>query len=234
MNDEHWAKPVDSLHIAHDLPPEALNLNVEGRRLAGLIGGFGRMWRKTYWVRLAGTDATPQEVIKVWKENFREFWPKGADFFGSTEGISPGDVALLNVKKPAVPLVSTGVLVLYSDDSSFSFVSPEGHMFVGMITFSAMQEAGDTVAQIELFIRAGDPLYELMMFFGGHRLEDNQWKGTLRSLASRFGVDATPEMTRVLVDRRRQWRHAKNIRHNAVVRSLAFALARPFRTYERG
>jgi hypothetical protein len=44
---------------------------------------------------------------------------------------------LLNIKKPGAPVVSTGVLVLYADDTSFSFISPEGHMFVGMITFSA-------------------------------------------------------------------------------------------------
>jgi hypothetical protein len=140
--------------------------------------------------------------------------------------VSPGDVALLNVKKTGVPVVSTGVLVLYADDESFSFISPEGHMFVGMITFSAHRSETDTVAQIQLFIRAGDPLYELMMFFGGHRLEDNQWRSTLRSLAAFFGVDASPDMTRVLIDGRRQWRHFGDLRRSAALRSLGYAFTR--------
>ena len=28
-------------------------------------------------------------------------------------------------------------MVIYADDESFSFMTPQGHMFAGMITFSA-------------------------------------------------------------------------------------------------
>lgn len=41
---EYWAKPVSELSVGHDLPPEAVNLNVEGKRLAAMTGGFGKMW----------------------------------------------------------------------------------------------------------------------------------------------------------------------------------------------
>ena len=58
-------------------------------------------------------------------------------------------------------LVSTGVLVIYVDDVSFSFMTPYGHMFGGMITFSSFLEEGSTVAQIQALIRANDPLYEM-------------------------------------------------------------------------
>jgi hypothetical protein len=40
--------------------------------------------------------------------------------------------------------LSTGVMVIYADDKSFTFMTPEGHMFAGWITFSAMEQDGAT------------------------------------------------------------------------------------------
>ena len=33
--------------------------------------------------------------------------------------------------------LSTGVMVLYADEESFTLMTPQGHMFAGWITFSA-------------------------------------------------------------------------------------------------
>ncbi len=73
-----WAQPVSRLTVP-ELPSEATNLNVEGRKVVGPLQGFGQMWQKTYLVRLSGTAVTPAEVIKAWKDNFGEFWPEGGD-----------------------------------------------------------------------------------------------------------------------------------------------------------
>ena len=43
----NWAKPVSTLTTT-DVPEEALNLNVDGRRVMGPIQGFGKLWQKTY------------------------------------------------------------------------------------------------------------------------------------------------------------------------------------------
>ena len=40
--------------------------------------------------------------------------------------------------------LSTGVLVLYADDESFTLMTPQGHMFAGWITFSAFVSDGVT------------------------------------------------------------------------------------------
>src|SRR5438132_4299062 len=157
-DEAYWAKPMAEFHVG-EVPAEAVNLNVEGRRVAAMAGGFGKMFQVTYKIRLEGTDATPQDVVTVWKANFASFWPKKNKFFGSTAPIAPGDVALLNVKTGGVK-TSTGILVLYADDESFSFMTPEGHMFNGMITFSAFDAGGVTVAQVQGLIRAQDPMYE--------------------------------------------------------------------------
>ena len=228
-DEEFWAKPVSSLHIQHELPAEALNLNVEGHRLAPLAGGFGKMWQKTYRIRLDGADVTPQDVVKVWKSEFPTFWLRSNRFYRPISDISPGDVALINLRAGGLRL-STGILVLYADDESFSFMTPEGHMFAGMITFSAHEAEGTTVAQIHLFIRAQDPATELAMTLGGHALEDWNWMKVLHNVAARFGVDAKATKHVVCVDRKRRWSEWRNITRNAGLRSLRYALATPLRT----
>ena len=41
--EQAWAKPVDALRVGA-LSGEAVNLNVEGRRITGPVHGFGQMW----------------------------------------------------------------------------------------------------------------------------------------------------------------------------------------------
>ena len=45
----------------------------------------------------------------------------------------------------------------------------------------------------------------------------------------RFGVEAMATMEQTLVDRKRQWRNAKNIRHNAAIRSAVWTATHPLR-----
>lgn len=228
-DEDHWAKPTSGLHVEHELPQHAINRNVEGRRVSGVAGGFGKMWQKTYTVELPGTSATPQQVIKAWKEHFPEFWPKGNHFFAPLTGVKPGDVVPLNLKMPGGMKLMTGILVLYADDESFSYIMPEGGMFGGMITFRAMKGEGPTVAEVQAVIRAQDPLYEVAMMFGGHRMEDKQWVHVLRQLSQHFGVQGKPEVKRTLVDRKRQWKHFGNIKNNAAIRSTFYMFGAPFR-----
>jgi hypothetical protein len=218
-----WAKPVDSLKV-DGISKDAINLNVEGRRLTGLVRGFGQMWQKTYKVRLSGASASPQEVIQEWKAHFPEFWPAGNRLFVPLTGIQPGEVGVINLSAPGGMKLSTGIMVIYADDESFSFMTPEGHMFAGMITFSSYEEDGGTVAQIQALIRANDPLYEISFRIGiGHKIEDDFWQNTLKNLAEHFSVSA-PHVTQsnTLVDSRVQWREAKNIWLNAGIRTALY------------
>ena len=60
-------------------------------------------------------------------------------------------------------------------------------------------------------------------------MEDRSWHQTLRNIGSHFGVDATPELRRVCLDKRRQWRNWKNVWHNAFIRSAIYSLGVPVR-----
>jgi hypothetical protein len=193
------------------------------------------MWQKTYQITLEGASPAPSELIGEWKAHFSEFWPAGNRFFSAAESITPGDVAVLNlegpggIKIPGAPLISTGVLVVYADEESFSFMTPEGHLFAGMITFSADRQDGKTVAQIDALVRASDPFYELVMRLGMSKREDEFWRATLKNIAAHFGATGQPTHQAVLIDPRLRWREAKNIWHNAAIRTVLYALAAPLR-----
>lgn len=228
---ENWAKPVTRLE-AGDVAG-ALNANVRGRRLNAANGGFGRLFQKTFRVRLDGAAVAPHEVIRVWKTRFGEFWPKGQRMFLPASGIAPGEIGLINSSLPGTPTMATGVLVIYADDESFSFMSPEGHPFAGPLTFSAfLDDTGTTVAQVQELTRASDPLWELAMMTPvlGERMQNDIWRQTLRNLARSFGVDGAVESRIVCVDKRRQWKNARNLWQNAGIRS---GLSAPFRLIRR-
>ena len=230
-DDANWAKSgkLDPSDVAG-----ALNANVRGRKLNAANGGFGRLFQKTFAVRLAGAAVTPQEVIKIWKTDFASFWPKGQKMFLPATGIAPGEVGLINATMPGTPMMATGVLVIYADDESFSFLSPEGHPFAGPLTFSAhVDDDAVTVVQVHELTRASDPFWELAMMVPvmGERMQNDIWRSTLRNVAKRFGVDAPVESKIVCVDSRRQWKNAKNIWQNAAIRS---GLSAPLRFVRRG
>jgi len=224
----NWAKSVSHLKVS-EVPEGAVNL-VEGRRLTGPIQGFGKMWQKTYQVRLDGEKVSPTDLIDTWKQRFPDFWPPGARFYAPLTGIAPGEVALLDMAMPGRMKLSTGVMVLYADEESFTLMTPQGHAFAGWITFSATRQDSLTVAQAQVLMRAGDPMYELGLALGGHRQEDRFWDHTLRSLAARFDHPGAEVDTRVIcVDKRRQWKRAGNVRHSAAIKSVLYALAGPAR-----
>jgi hypothetical protein len=224
-----WARKVDRLEV--DPRAGVRGTNVAGRRLTGPIQGFGKMWQKSYRMK-AGPGIAPEQAIATWREHFPEFWPKGNRFAGALTGINPGDVALLDLAIGGGVKLSTGVFVLYADAESFTLMTPQGHMFAGWITFSAEregpQDGGETVVQALVLMRANDPLYEVAMTFGGHRKEDKFWAATLTALGNRLGLpDAKVDMKTTCVDSKRQWRHANNIWHNSMIRSVLQTIAAP-------
>jgi hypothetical protein len=227
-----WARPVETL-TAGGAPEGAPNL-VDGKRLVGPVQGFGKLWQKTYRVRLDGVDTTPSAVIVAWREGFASFWPKGNDFYPPLTGLEPGEVALLQAAGPGGLRFKTGVMVLYSDDISFTLMTPEGHMFAGWITFSAYEQDGATVAQTQVLMRAQDPLGELGLAMGGHGKENKFWEQTLANLAAELGAeDAKVGTTVVCVDRKRQWARATNVRHSVAIRSTLHMI-KPGKRPDRG
>ncbi|HEV3376054.1 MAG TPA: hypothetical protein VG126_02115 [Thermoleophilaceae bacterium] len=227
-----WAKTVSRLDVS-DVPEGAVNLNVSGRRLMSPIQGFGKMWQKTYQVTIPRERVSAPELITAWKANFTEFWPKGNRFYAPLTGINPGEVALLDMTLPGRMKLSTGVMVLYADEESFTLMTPQGHVFAGWITFSATERDGETVAQAQVLMRPSDPIYELGAALGGHRQENKFWHHTLTQLAAHFGHDGEVDTRVICVDKKRQWSNWRNVWHSAAIRSTIYRLGAPARAVKR-
>jgi hypothetical protein len=219
-NSASWAKPVDTLSVG-DAPAEAINLNVQGKRVSGPLQGFGQLWQKTYSLQLSEIDATPSDVIRILKAKLPDFMPENSRFYPSITGVEPGEVIIINATMPGVPgTISTGVLILYADDESFTVMTPEGHPESGFNTFSAYEKDGVVVAQIQSLARANDPIYEFgFRFMGGSKEQEKIWHHVLTQLGNHMGVSGAVEMDKVCVDTRLLWSQAKNIWHNAMIRS---------------
>jgi hypothetical protein len=131
-----------------------------------------------------------------------------------------------------VPL-STGMLVIYSDDESFTLMTPQGHMESGWITFSAYEEDGCTVAQVQSMARTNDPMYEIGFLLFGHRDQERFWHHTLTALAGHFGVYGHVTMQKECLDPAWQWRESRNIWHNAAIRTGLYVTLAPVRWVRR-
>ena len=215
-NADNWAKPIETFHVDETIQGPHKG-NVEGRKPTGPLQGFGQLWQKSYAVRIPGP--TPELVISTWKEHFGDFWYPSNKFYAPAAGIAPGEIAVIAGGKGPTK-VTTGVRVIYADERSWSYMTPEGHPWAAIITFSSHVEDETTVAKVDLLVRANDPLYEASFRVYTSRLEDKIWTYTLTQLAGHFGSTESVEMHVGLIDKRRQWNQFGNIWKNSAVRTL--------------
>lgn len=209
-------------------PPDMEALNVGGRCPTSPEDGFGQLWSKSYALAFVDSSHSPEEVISTWKSRFDQFWPEGSRLHIDGRWRA-GNVAAVKLGLGAGPHVYTGMLVAESGARSFRLATPQGHLFTGWIRFSARDVDGATNLHVEVRARATDPLYELSLILGGHRLEDMFWEHTLQAVAAHFGENGTVTKKRQLLKRQRKWSHARLIWYNAALRSLVWDLSAPLR-----
>jgi len=90
------------------------------------------------------------------------------------------------------------------------------------------------VAQCQSLCRPNDPLYDFFnRFLGASGQQDEIWVHVLESLADHLGVHGQVTTTKVLVDPKVQWSQAKNIWHNAGIRTVFYVLGAPLRWLRR-
>ncbi|MBN2687497.1 MAG: STAS domain-containing protein, partial [Deltaproteobacteria bacterium] len=214
-----WARSVDRISI-RGIAADAMNINVDGRETSSPVTGFGRLWDKKYRLRIHDKILDPTQVIDLWRSEFPRFWPAGNRFFPSGNApIAAGTAAVLNLALPGGLVLSTGLMVIYADERSFSFMTIQGHILAGWITFSVFQHNDDTIIQVNPLFRASDPLMEIAMRLGGAKQEDQFWRATLVNLARRLGVHGELSQRDVLIDPHVRWTAFNNVRYSAVIRS---------------
>jgi hypothetical protein len=228
----YWAQRGTDLHVT-DTPEHAINLNVEGRRVVSPLQGFGPLWQKTYQVRISGDRVSPQGLVRYWKDHFGELQPRENRFYAPRTGVTPGEIVLLNASAQGLP-VHSGLLILYADDESFTFMTPEGCPEAGWITCSSFDDEGVTVAQVRTQGRSNDPIFEFGFRMFGARQQERIWSYVLCQLAASHETQTAASIERTCLDPRFQWGHARNVRYNATIRSFLYACLGPVRAVGRG
>ncbi len=218
MNLENWARPVQELYVPN-MPVEARNLNVNGRRAIGPVNGFGRLCQKVFRLHIQDPEISPEQTIVALKENFPGFQPSFNRFYPSPGGIRAGEIVLINSFTPGGP-VSTGVMILYADERSFTFNTPQGHPECGFVSFSAHEGDGGTVVQILGLARAGDPVYETAFRLIGSKIQTRIWTHVLTSLAVHLGVPTHITFHQECVDKSLRWSQMGNVYYNAQIRTV--------------
>ena len=216
----YWAKPLIRLNVP-TMPPEAINRNMNGLRVVGPVDGFGQLWQKMYRLRVTKAGSEPEDVIRTLKQNFPRFQPSYNRFYPTEKGLQPGEVVAIDSSTPGGP-VSTGVMVLYADERSFTFITPQGHPESGWVSFSAFETNNQVIVQILGLARANDPIYEAAFRTVGSKMQVKIWKHVLTSLATYLGIPAEVTVEAICVDLRMQWTQIGNSWYNAQVRTMFY------------
>ena len=147
---------------------------------------------------------------------------------------SPLPVVPPRFDKPGIVPMNSGVMILYSDETLFSVMTPEGFPVAGWNNFSVFEEEGEVVAQVQSFERASDPIYEFgFIIMGGAKRQEFIWVHVLTSLASYFSIQGQVTAARECLDPRMQWRNAGKVWQNAGVRTTLYRLSTPLRWITR-
>ena len=135
------------------------------------------------------------------------------------------------MRMPGGSKLSTGVMVLYADEESFTLMTPQGHMFAGWITFSAIEQDDETRrtgagadARLRPDLRAGPD--DGRPSPGGQVLEPAHsatWPHT-SAIRRRLSTPRSSAWTRNANGRR--WR---NVWHSSAIRSTIYMLEAPVR-----
>jgi hypothetical protein len=228
-NDADWALNIEHL-LVPQMPSEAINLNVNHRRTAGPQQGFGQLWEKTYHIDLTDARMAPVQIIETVKKHFTLLQPEENRFYPSVNGIKPGEIVLINARTPG-GMVATGVRVLYAGDTTFTFITPQGHPEAGWVTFKAFVENGCTIMQIRGLARASDPVYEMAFRIVGSSLQQQIWMHVLQSLAKLTTSSANPQVNKQCLDESLQWSRFFNVFQNAQIWSILYTITHPFKKY---
>jgi hypothetical protein len=199
---------------------------VEGRRPAPPGDGFGQLWRKELSLTIQN-GPPPVELISIWKCELESLWPNQGEIHRRTDDLHRGEVVGIDIE--AGPLrLSTGAVVIDATETSFTFLTPQGHMLAGWTRCEAEAGPDGTLARVVIEMRAADPLYEAGLIFGGHRAEERFWAELLWNLASRFGQRPRVRLIRRRLTARRNWRKWTNVRNNAGIHTTLRRLRRAF------
>ena len=186
----NWAKPVDRLSAEGVAGAEVDS--VTGKRVSGPLQGFGQLWQKTFTRPARGLVDDPAGGHRRLEAALRDVLAEDGPVLRAAgrDRCRARSRCSTSPRCPGAPVkLSTGVMVIYADDESFTFMTPEGHTLSAWITFSAYRDGDVTIAQVQALERTSDPLDELAYMLGGNRMNDRVLARDARERGAGHGRD---------------------------------------------
>lgn len=143
-----------------DLPP-ALPDGDSDDRIQQVRDGYGPMLHRTYGVRIAGSDMSPEQLMARLSADPDGWSPEFAVFRrtrGSDGAMDVGDEFLIRMPGPW----DGPVRVVASDSTGFTFATMAGHLEAGRIAFRTGRDDQGLRFDIESWARPGDRLSHVL------------------------------------------------------------------------
>jgi hypothetical protein len=145
---------------ATDAPPP-LPSDLDADDVQHVERGVGTLYHRLYRVRIGGTQARPEEVVKRVQTSLNDAAPtEFARFFrvrGKGKSMQPGDEYVVRMPGPW----DGPVRVVSVTPASFRFVTLAGHLEAGQIEFRAGRDQ-ELVFEIESWARSGDRISNVL------------------------------------------------------------------------
>ncbi len=219
---------------------ETAQANLAESHRTGTGDGFGPMVQRIFELPLLddlgkALPVTARDAVSIWKDEFPTFWMKGNRFYKPFSGIKPGEVGLIKLATAGeAALVSTGIYIIHSDETSFIFRTLLGHPLSGTVAFSAQSERGLTSLRIKVRVRTSDPLYEFGRLLGVGKVEEYFWLHSIQAVGLRLGAESgMVHISNTILEPRLIWRNFGNIRWNAGLRSATQLALHPLRLFRQ-
>lgn len=148
---------------AADLPDADYDTSAFKDRLQPVEAGVGPLLHRSYAVRIAGSDMTPDELMGQVSGQLNQVSPEMAEFRktrGRSGVLRTGDEFVVRMPGPW----DGPVRVVSQDETSFRLATLDGHLEAGEIVFRVKPDGDALLFEIESWARAGDRLSALLYY----------------------------------------------------------------------
>jgi uncharacterized protein YbjT (DUF2867 family) len=156
--------------------------------------GRGKLRRQRYWADIVGSKLTPEELMKMVRDEFYTLPPEGL----LEVGVEPGSAGVIDEGATltlAIPMRGNiQVRAVEVTATSITMVTIEGHPLSGAIQFMASGEGAAVRFEIRSYTRATDLIDLIGMRTFGSAAQHATWKKVVEEVVQRSGGAAPDDV----------------------------------------
>jgi hypothetical protein len=159
----------------------------ESKKIQTAAAGHGPLWQRDYWVEIAQSTLSPEEVVLMLRREFPTFSPDEAAKFTRLDGkstpLEAGDEMEVEIRGAG----TSEVRVVGVTPRSLTMRTIEGHLEAGRISFGAYYDKDKTVIRVRSKARSGSRRRHVAYILMGHVMQKKVWQVFIARVAARCG-----------------------------------------------